>query len=117
MTEFFKALGCLQHSAHLFWLRFRIKLIRITDDLLFQRLWLKARKARSCMAFTNTGMSLVALCSEQFATNLSMTDVRLRTITMDGRSVTTEDAQIMQHGSLFQELYVNGQLTMFFNNS
>ena len=68
------------------------------------------------MAFTYTGMSLIAHCPEQFATYLSMTDVRFSTMTMDRRGITTEDTQIVQHGSFLQELKVYGQFLMLPGN-
>ena len=61
------------------------------------------------MALSHTGMALVALCSEQFATNLSVTNVGFGTMTMDGRGIATEDAQVVQHSGFFEELNVNRQ--------
>jgi hypothetical protein len=45
-----------------------------------------------------------------------MTDIRLRAMTENGRGVALIDADVVQHGRLFEELHVDRQLHMFLDN-
>ena len=112
MAKLLQTLGSLSHRTHMVRLRLGVEFIRIADNLLFERLRLKARQSRSCMAFCHAGMSWVPFLTEQVATYGTMLDVGLRPVTMDRGRITLVYANIMQHGCLFQELHVNRQFLM-----
>jgi hypothetical protein len=62
------------------------------------------------MAFCHAGMTWETLASQQFATNGSVFDVGFLTVTMNTGCIALVDAYVVQHGSLLQELHVDGQL-------
>jgi hypothetical protein len=68
------------------------------------------------MALGHTGMSRKSLFAQQLATDGSVLDVRLRTLAKDAGGMTTEDADVVQHGRFLQKLHVNGQFPVFARN-
>ena len=103
-----------------------IKFIRITNDLLFQRHWhivlvwkrqlllFDIFPGESCtsMTFTDECMSFPSFLPQDFSPNDTMTDIRLGTKTLDARGITTEDTNVVQHSSLFEEGSIESQLWM-----
>jgi hypothetical protein len=59
-------------------------------------------------------MTLKALLPQYPASNEAVTDVMLLTITKDARRMTPANADVMQHGSFFNELRLNRQFLMLF---
>ena len=70
--------------------------------------------AESCtsMALTDECMSFPPFLPQNFSPNDTMTDIRLSTEALDDRSITAEDADVMQHSSLFEERSVKAQFWM-----
>ena len=93
-----------------------IELVGIADNLFLQGLWFPAWQTRSCMALSDTGMTGEALLTQQLTTNLSMTDVRFCTVTMNGWGITLVNTNIVQHSSFLDELFVDRQLLMLAHN-
>jgi hypothetical protein len=93
-----------------------IELVGIADNLFLQCLRLIARQASACMALCDPGMTREALSTKDLSTDGTMFDIRFRTITKDRRSITTEDANVMEHRRLLYELAIDGQFPVFVHN-
>ena len=75
-----------------------IELVGIADNLLLQGLWFPTWQTGTRMALSNTGMAGKTCLTQQGATYLSVTDIGLRAVTMNGGGITLEDTYIVQHG-------------------
>ena len=101
-----------------------VELVGIAHHLFFQRLWHHvgvggwqslaqerlAMQARACMALSHTGMALPTLPAQHLATYLTVQQVGLRAVTVDGRGVAPAHTKVVEHGCLLQELTVERQL-------
>jgi len=91
---------------------FGIEFVCIAYYLFLHGLGLIAGESCPCMAFSNSCVTRKTLGTENVTTYRTMFNVRLRTCTMDGRSITPEDAYIMEHGRLFKKLDVDMEFRM-----
>jgi len=57
-------------------------------------------------------MTRKALRTKDGTTYRTMLDIRFCALTMDGRSITTKDTYIMEHGRLFEKLRIDMELRM-----
>ena len=53
------------------------------------------------------------LLAEQFAADDAMANVGLRAVAVDRRRIAAEDADVVEHGGLLQELYIDRQFAVF----
>jgi hypothetical protein len=67
------------------------------------------------MALGHAGMTWEALLSQQVATYRAVFDVRFLTATVDAGRIALVYANVVQHGSLLQELHVDGQFLVLTN--
>ena len=130
MAELLQRLGSLSNCQHTVRTRLRIELVSIAHQLLLQRLRREILyrqgqllafygfdgQPRSSMTLSHTGMTWKALSTQQFPTDDTMSDIRLRTITEDAGGMTPTDADVVQHGRLFQKLDINRQFAVFADN-
>ena len=68
------------------------------------------------MTLGDTGMTRVALATEDIPTNRTMLDIRLCAIAIDSGGITTEDTDIMQHGCFLHKLAVDRQFLVSVDN-
>ena len=68
------------------------------------------------MALTYAGMSLISFLAQQFGTQSAMTDVRLRTETVNARSIGLEDSDVVKHSCFFYKPGIQMQFGMRRNN-
>lgn len=61
------------------------------------------------MSFAHSGMAWESLCTKQFCTDGAMTDIWFGTKALDAGCVTTENADVVEHGGFFQELAIHVQ--------
>lgn len=78
-------------------------------DLLF-------RNAGTGVALAYPSMSLISFLAQQFGTQSAMTDVRLRTETVNARSIGLEDSDIVKHGCFLYKPGIQMQFGMRRNN-
>ena len=64
------------------------------------------------MAFTDSGMTGITFLTKHSATYHAVTQVWCVALTMDARSIAPADADIVEHGGLFDKLTVYAQLGM-----
>ena len=120
----------LLQTAHcLFWsllsieVRLRVELVGIADYLFFnafgRKILMRERqvlsfyfcssKASSRMSLCNTGMTRQSFATKYFCPQKAVTDVGLCTITEDGRSINSSNADVMQHCRFPEERLVGSQ--------
>ena len=126
VTEFLQTTGSIRYRQHSVRMRFREKFVGITYQLFLKCLWgkilFRKRQVLSCnlltrqscarMALAHTRMLRKALLPEYLPTNKSMTDIRFFALTEDAGRMTPADADIVEHGSLFNESSVKLQFRM-----
>ena len=78
-------------------------------DLLF-------RNAGTGVALAYPSMSLISFLAQQFGTQSAMTDVRLRTETVNARSIGLKDSDIVKHGCFLYKPGIQMQFGMRRNN-
>ena len=78
--------------------------------------YLFTAQARTCMPLAYLRMTQPAFLTQNLTTNDAMTDIRLATETLDARSITTENADVVEHRSLLQELDIQPQFRMVLRN-
>lgn len=78
-------------------------------DLLF-------RDAGTGVALAYSSMSLITFLAQQFGTQSAMTDVRLRTETVNARSIGLEDSDVVKHGCFLYKPGIQMQFGMRRNN-
>ena len=78
-------------------------------DLLF-------RDAGTGVALTYPSMSLISFLAQQFGTQSAMTDVWLRTETVNARSIGLKDSDIVKHGCFLYKPGIQMQFGMRRNN-
>ena len=61
------------------------------------------------MPFANVGMAWHAFGMQHLCALSSVGDIGLRSKAMDGRSIATYNADVVQHGRLFNKLEVEAQ--------
>ena len=61
------------------------------------------------MSLTYQSMTLPPFLSENLSPNDTMTDIRFWSEALNARCIAAEDADIVEHGCLFQELHVKSQ--------
>ncbi len=117
LTELLQRANSLLVSFLYFRMRLTVKFICITDNLLFQGLWhkihtrqrqctlsyLRGSQSRSCMALCHACMLFQSLCTKEFSTQPTMTDVRLLTLAQDTLCICLENSDIMEHAGLIEE--------------
>ena len=68
------------------------------------------------MSFAHSGMAWESLCTEQFCTDGAMTDIWFGTKALDAGCVTTENADVVEHGGFFYKWTVCIQFGVLVNN-
>ncbi len=131
MAKLFQTLCSLQNGTDAVGMGLGIELVCIADNLLLQGLRdkilmgqrqllsLDVSNGQSCsgMPFADACMAGKSLCPQQFCPDIAMTYIGFCTRTIDRRCMTAEDTDVVQHGSLFQKLYIHGQFLVFSDNS
>ena len=106
------------------------ELVGITDELFLKRfgqvvgrgqrqlalLYLLTGNACTGMAFADSGMTGKAFLTKHTTAYHAVTEVWLVTQTMNARGVAPADANIVEHGGLFDKLTVYAQLWMAVTN-
>ena len=106
------------------------ELVGIADELFLQRfgqvvgkgewqlalLYLLACNTCACMSFADSGMTGKAFLTKHTTAYHAVTEVWLVTQTMNARGITPADANIVEHGGLFDKLTVYAQLWMAVTN-
>lgn len=65
------------------------------------------------MTFAHPRMAFISTRTQQLGTKISMTQIRLSATTIYTWCIGQENAKIMQHGSLFNELEIQLQFRVF----
>ena len=65
-----------------------------------------ASDACARMPFANAGMARHSFGSQHLCALASVGDIGFRSTAMDGRSIATHNADVVQHGRLFNKLQV-----------
>ena len=129
-AEFLQSAHRLNDGTLLTWLGLRIELVRIAHHLLLKFLWhkifvgqgqlllLNVPRCQTCtsMPLTDAGMPIPSFGTQHLTTYQPMTDIGFRAVTKDAWCMAAQNADIMKHGSLLQELRVQSQFRMFLHN-
>ena len=119
-TKIEQTMQCLFESLFYTQLRFRIELIGITNQLLlhrFRRIILQGQRkmlclnisdcnTRTCMALCYPCMTRHPFLLKHFGSDYSVTNIMLSAITINGRSVGLNNADIVEHCSLVDKCSV-----------
>ena len=125
-TELQEALGGLLWGKDALGMTLGEELVGIADKLFLERLGQVVGKGErqlallylltgdTCagMAFTDSGMTGITFLTKHSATYHAVTQVWCVALTMDARSIAPADADIVEHGGLFDKLTVYAQLGM-----
>ena len=93
---------------------FRQKILVRQRQLLL--LYLLFGDACTGVALAYPSMSLISFLAQQFGTQSAMTDVRLRTETVNARSIGLKDSDIVKHGCFLYKPSIQMQFGMRRNN-
>ena len=129
-TKLQEAIGGLLRSKDTLGMALGEELVGIADELFLQRLgqvvgewnrqlplfYLLACNTCACMSFADAGMTGITFLTQQAAANETVTQVGRVSVTMDAWGVTPADANIVEHGGLFDKLTVYAQLWMAVTN-
>ena len=108
VTEFLKRLCRFLHVEDTVGVGLGIEFVGIADDLLFKGLGLVAWQSGACMTLGDTGMARESFGTQHLGTDRAVLYIGLGAMAVDRGGVAAQDADVVQHGSLIEELLVEG---------
>lgn len=103
-----------------------VEFVGIADELLFKGFgaevlfwkrevllsYILCRQACACMPFTYPGYAFQAFPAHELGTKVSMHQIGSLSVAMNAGSIREENAYVVEHGTLFDQMAVEGHLGM-----